>query len=145
MGDKVSKKRHYLQGLKVATSGNAQAFGFSILITVSYGIAAAATPAPSFTEQIAFAIAAVAAFSFLNLLVAYLARGEPGDLHNKRILLVAAATDFVAVGAGVCVAFGVSRVAAGLAAWTLIPFCAGLTYLLVQAIELALARDVDES
>lgn len=36
----------YLHGLGVTVRGNAQAFGFSILITVSYGIVCAASAKP---------------------------------------------------------------------------------------------------
>lgn len=142
----TSHKRRYLQGLKAATSGNAQAFGFSILITVSYGIASVSAPPPTLGEQIGFAMSAVAAFTLLNILVVYLAQGESDDLGNKRVLLVATATDFVAVGAGLGAAAGIDLLLTGLAGWILIPFVAGLVYMLVQAFELALGRmDVDQS
>lgn len=139
------KRRQYLRGLKAAASGNAQAFGFSILITVSYGIAATSGPPPTLGEQIAFAMSAVAAFSLLNVLVAIVARSEPGSLSSKRVLLVATATDFIAVGAGLGAAIGIETAFDGVLAWVLIPFAAGLSYMLVQAIELALGREVDES
>lgn len=112
---------------------------------MSYGIAASSAANPSFAEQIAFALSAVAAFSPLNLVVAYLAGRERGSLRSKRILLVASATNFLAVGAGLCVAFAIGLAVSGFAAWMLIPFGAGLSYMLVQAVELALARDVDET
>ncbi|HLQ86265.1 MAG TPA: hypothetical protein VK110_08960 [Salinisphaeraceae bacterium] len=76
----TNKRKRYLQGLKIAASGNAQAFGFSILITVSYGVAATLGSPPTYGEQIGFAMSAVAAFSLLNVLVAYLAAGGlPGQ------------------------------------------------------------------
>lgn len=139
----VSKKRRYLQGLSIAASGNAQAFGYSILITVSYGIAANANPSPSIGDQLGFAMSAVLAFSLLNILVVYFAGKEPTGVGDKRILLVATATDFVAVGAGLAAAFGIAEILVGLAAWIVIPFVAGLSYMLVQAIEMALGRQVD--
>lgn len=139
-------RRRYLQGLKVAASGNSQAFGFSILITVSYGIVAASTPPPSRAEQIGFALAAVAAFTLLNLAVALLAQGESDAIGSKRVLLVTTATDFLAVGAGVGTAIGLDRLTNGLATWILTPFFAALIYMLVQAFELALGRiDADHS
>ena len=145
MSDYYSNLRDYLHGLKVAASGNAQAFGFSILITVSYGIAARSVQTPSVGEQIAFALSAVAAFSLLNVAVAVLARAESSNLGSKRVLLVATATDFIAVGAGLGVAIAIQSAISGLFAWILIPFCAGLTYMLVQAVELALGREVEKT
>lgn len=142
----TSAQERYLQGLKIAASGNAQAFGYSILITVSYGIASTSRPPPVMGELFAFAMSAVAAFSLLNVVVAWFAGRESGALRSKRALLVATATDFFAVGAGLAAAFGISLTCSGFAAWVLIPFVAGLTYMLVQAIELGLARmDEDPS
>ncbi|HET7267300.1 MAG TPA: hypothetical protein VFJ15_04265 [Oleiagrimonas sp.] len=141
--DPVSKKRRYFEGLSIAASGNAQAFGYSILVTVSYGIASNADPSVSIGDQLAFAMSAVLAFSLLNLLVACFAGGESDSVRDKRILLVATATDFVAVGAGLAAAFGIAETLSGLAAWILIPFVAGLSYMLVQALEMAVGRRAD--
>lgn len=143
--DEINKKHVYLHGLKVAASGNAQAFGFSILITVSYGIASTSAPPPTLGQQFGFAMSAVAAFSLLNVVIAYIARGESSKLQNKSTLLIASATDFIAVGAGLGAAIGVDRLVAGVAAWILIPFVAGLCYMLVQAFEFAVGREVDDA
>lgn len=141
-----SKKRHYLQALDTAASGNAQAFGFSILVTVSYGIISTSAPPPTIGQQFGFAMAAVAAFSLFNVAIAYLARHETSAPESERVVLIATATDFMAVGAGLGVAFGVDFAVNGWAAWILTPFAAGLAYLLVQAVELALGRlDVEQS
>lgn len=93
MNDRANKWQDYLHGLKAAASGNAQAFGFSILITVSYGITATSEPRPFLGDQIAFAMAAVGAFSLFKIVVAILARRESDNLGNKRVLLVATAID----------------------------------------------------
>lgn len=139
----ADQRRDYLHGLKAAASGNARAFGFSILITVSYGITAASEPVPSLAEQFAFAMAAVAAFSMLDVAVAILARGESGHVGSKRVLLISTSTDFIAVGVGLAAALGVESVVSGFAAWILVPFAAGLCYLLVQAAELTVGREAE--
>lgn len=137
--------RIYLEGLKAATSGNAQAFGFSILISVSYGIVSAAESDPSIADQVGFALSAVAAFSLLNVLVAWLARREPVAIRSRAVLLVATATDFLAVGAGLGVVIGGTVIFTGLADWIVSPFVGAAVYLLVQAIELALGHEADQS
>src|SRR5699024_6705005 len=108
-------------------------------------IASTTNPDPSVGEQVAFAMAAVAAFTLLNVAVAVFAQHESDSVGGKRVLLVATATDFIAVGAGLGTAVGVDCLVSGLLAWLLIPFVAGITYMLVQAVELALGRQVDRS
>lgn len=85
--------RLYPHGLNVAVGGNAQAFGFSILITVNYGIVSASSGSPSTGELIGFALSAVAVFSSLNILVASLTETRSGDTETARVVLIATATD----------------------------------------------------
>lgn len=136
---RISWLQLYLHGLGVSVRGNAQAFGFSILITVSYGVVSAASDAPSPLEQMGFALSAVAAFSLLNILVASLRRIGPDDVERSYVLLVATATDFVSVGAGLGVAFAASA-CGGWLPWVLVPFLAGLVYGLVQGLQIAVTR-----
>jgi hypothetical protein len=137
---KLSPSRLYLHGLKSTASGNAHAFGFSILITVSYGVVSAAAATPKPAELFGFALSAIAAFSLLNLAIALLARRPSEELDSARVKLVATATDFIAVGAGVAAAFGSTLVAYGWAVWVLAPWAAGTVYLFVQALEFALGK-----
>ena len=132
--------RRYLAGLDSAASGNAQAFGFSILITVSYGAVSSSHRTPTVLELFGFALAAVAVFSLVNLVTAWLTARHPNRETPRRIVLVATATDFVAVGAGVAAAIGVARACAGWPGWVLPPAAAGLVYALVQALEFAVGR-----
>lgn len=126
----------YLRGLETAVGGNAQAFGFSITVTVTFGVISSSQGAPSQAELLGFALSAVAAFSGLNLLVAHLLGGKRPPAEPSRVVLIATATDILAVGAGVAAAIGTSAVVTGWGAWALAPFCSGLVYVLVQSIEL---------
>lgn len=149
-GDQTRHEKHpskdsswlqmYLHGLNVSVRGNAQAFGFSILITVSYGVVSAASDKPAPLELLGFALSAVAAFSLLNLLDAWLKSIEPDDAERSKILLVATATDFLAVGAGVGAALVITHLVHGWVPWVLVPFVASLAYCLVQALEIGITR-----
>lgn len=130
----------YLHGLGVSVRGNAQAFGFSILITVSYGIVSAASDRPAALELVGFALAAVAAFALMNILVAWLKTIQPDDMERSHVLLVATATDFLAVGAGLGAAFAATALFDGWARWVVAPFAASMAYGLVQALEIAVTR-----
>lgn len=130
------------RGLDASVTGNAQAFGFSITVTVTFGVVTTAEGSPSRLDLLGFAMAAVAAFSLLNLVVAAFRRGDPASETPERALLVGTATDFLAVAAAIGVAMAGTLVVQGWAAWLLAPFLAGLVYVLVQAVELAIGRNV---
>ena len=129
-----------LRGLHESATGNAQAFGFSITITVTFGVCSADQPSASTPELMIFAVSGVAAFSLLNLLVAHLVKTRSDRATSNRVVLIATATDFLAVAAAVGCAIGVRYLAAGLTRWSLAPLAAGLAYVLVQSIELAIGQ-----
>lgn len=139
-GPNRSLGARFLQGLRTSVGGNAQAFGYSITITVTFGVISTAEGQPSQSELLGFALSAVAAFSLLNLLVAHMLGRSQSTSELSKIVLLATATDFLAVGAAVGVAIGIGHAISGWGAWTLAPFCAGLVYVLVQSIELALGQ-----
>lgn len=129
-----------LRGLSSSVTGNAQAFGFSITITVTFGIVDAAEGHPTRLDLLGFALAAVAAISVLNVLVFLLIDHDRHADALQRALLIGTATDFLAVAAAVGVAIGATGLVHGWAAWLLAPFLAGLVYVLVQSLELAVGR-----
>jgi hypothetical protein len=83
-----------------------------------------------------FALAPVAAFSLLNL-VPGAVLDDAGGSGPERVVLVATATDLLAVGDGLAAAVGIGAVLSGWRAWALAPFCAALVYVLFQSVELA--------
>ncbi len=129
--------RRWLRGLNLAVSGNARSFGYSITITVTYGVVSSKEGNPSLPELFGFALAAVAAFSLLNLAVAGLLRREQPSSDPAQVILVATATDFLAVGCAIATAVGVRVLLSGWGAWVLAPFIATLAYVLVQVVEIA--------
>lgn len=140
-GHRHSVAHGLLGGLNASASGNAQSFGFSITVTVTFGLVNAAEGSPSPIDLVGFAMAAVAAFSLLNVLVVALMREHPQSDPGKRVLFIGTATDFLAVGAAVGMAFIVTDLANGWLSWTLTPFISGLVYVVVQSIEFAVGRD----
>ncbi len=130
----------YLHGLDVSVRGNAQAFGFSILITVSYGIVSTSTDKPSSLELVGFALSAVAAFTLLNMLIAYRKSLQADEVEKTSIMLVATATDFLSVSAGLGVVFAATALFHDWVPWIVSPFLMGLAYGLVQALQIAFTR-----
>lgn len=141
MGSGISRRRRLAQGLNASVHGNAQAFGFSITVTVSFGVVSVLQPAPGVLDLFLFAMAAVLAFSLLNLLVVLALRNVDRSSPGERAVLVGTATDFLAVGAAVGAAIGIGHLIDGALAWILTPFVAGGVYVLVQSVELAVGRE----
>ncbi len=122
-------------------TGSAKAFGFSITITVTYGVVNAAQGNPTRWELLGFAMTAVTAFFALNLLVAAVMRHEPDYGTPQRALLIGTSTDFLAAAAAVGAAIGTTVLVTGWPVWLLAPLLAALAYVLVQSVELAVGRD----
>ena len=131
-----------MRGLNTSVGGNSQAFGFSITITVTFGLISSAEGHATLAELFGFAMSAVGAFSLLNLAVAHMLK-DRDPTSARRVVLVATATDFLAVGAGLAAVVGIGFAVSGWAAWVLAPFCAGLVYVLVQSVELSVGQDRD--
>lgn len=95
-------------------------------------------------EMWAFALAAVAAFSLLNLIPGAVAAVKHPGREPNRVVLVATATDFLSVAAGVATTAGAGALLSGWAAWLVGPFLASIVYVLIQALELTVSERVTE-
>ncbi|HEX5347148.1 MAG TPA: hypothetical protein VFW64_08625 [Pseudonocardiaceae bacterium] len=137
---RATRAQLLMRGLNASVTGNAQAFGFSITVTVTFGVISSAQGNPSRPELIGFALSSVAAFSMLNLLVARLVETQGSGSGTTRAMLIGTATDFLAVGAAVGAAIGICYAVGGWVTWILAPFLAGLVYVLVQSVELAVGQ-----
>ena len=137
----VPWRRRLEQGLNASVRGNAQAFGFSITVTVTFGIVSQLEVQPHLIDLFLFAVAGVAAFTLLNLVVVLRRGGALHDGAGERATLIGTATDFLAVGAAVGAAVAVGELLNGTVVWVLAPFAAGVIYVLVQSVELAVGRE----
>lgn len=142
--DAASWSGRLLEGLSMSVGGNSQAFGYSITITLTYGVISVASSHPTMPELFAFGLSAVAAFSLLNLFVALVLRGRSSGSAPSRLVLIATATDFLAVAGAIGAAWLVRRLTDDLWTWILAPLAASLAYMLVQTIELTVGRRGEE-
>ncbi|MGI8456645.1 MAG: hypothetical protein ACR2LI_00825 [Propionibacteriaceae bacterium] len=136
--------RRIEQGLNSSVHGNAQAFGFSITITVTFGVVSRLQPQPQLIDLFGFAMAAVVAFSLLNVVVVLRLRHHDRGETNERGTLLGTATDFLAVGTAIGAAIGLEKLVHGIWAWLLCPFVAAMAYVLVQTVELAFGRQHEQ-
>lgn len=135
----MSSRDAYLRALGAAVTGNTQAFGFSIAITASYGAVSIQQGDPTTIELLCFAVAAVLAFSLLQIGAAALSSDTGPPQERRRVTLVGTSTDFLAVGFAVGAAAGLSSLLDGVPAWALPGFGVSVIYVLVQSVELLAA------
>ncbi len=114
-------------------------FGFSILVTVTFGMVQHVHGSPTVFHIALFAIGAVLSFSLLE---AILSRGfrRPMPQHHTQVLALGTAFNVLSVLAGFAAGWLVARFVPGASAWALSPFVAAVVYLLAESVEAALAE-----
>jgi len=141
-GNRSSLPARYRRGLVTATLNNSSAFGFSILITSSFGLLSHLHGAPGPGQVGLFALGAVLAFSVIEAVVSRGFRRRPRR-QPYNVVLLGTAVDLVSVAAALAVAYGVAALLPATASWGLAPLLAAATYVLVQGADLALAERLE--
>lgn len=130
-------------GRAVSTSvrGNSTAFGFSIMITVSFGMLWHLRGEPTVPEMLLFGAAAALGVALLEgtLTRGFRARAEQAP---PEVRMLGTAMNFVSVSAGVAAALGVGELMDGLPVWPAGAFAAALTYIIAESIEILIAEEV---
>lgn len=132
------------RGLQNSLVDNSTAFGFSITITASFGVLGALHGSADVSEVFGFAIAGALAFTLLQMLATRDFRERP-DAAPRKVVMLGTALNFVSVAAAVGVAALVGLILPAAVAWPLGPFLASVTYVAVEAAELALAARLVDS
>ncbi|MFD0902081.1 hypothetical protein [Actinomadura sediminis] len=129
-------------GLKTAVIDNSAAFGFSIMITSSFGALNKLAGSPSLVDIFGFAMGAAAAFTLLQAVTTEGFRRRPGTGPREVDLLgTALGIVSVALGLGAAVAAGLALPAG--AAWPVGAFVAAMAFTLGQALLLMLAVQLE--
>ncbi|MGI8749655.1 MAG: hypothetical protein ACR2J6_03765 [Thermoleophilaceae bacterium] len=131
------------RGLNQALQGNATAFGYSIVITASFGAVQLQRGQPGYGDLLLFGLGAVLAFSTLEGLLThgFKAALTPG---SNEVIALATALSFVSVGVAITAAHAVASVLSGGAAWFLGALAASLAFVLTESVEFMLAAWVQE-
>lgn len=127
--------------LSTAVSGNATAFGFSVTITVTFGVVEHFRGSPTLLELLLFGIAGALSVGILEGLVTRGFRRRVGAVPSE-VTMLGTSLDVVSVSAGVGAAMLVGALLHGVAAWPAGSFTAAATYMLVQTGEILLAETI---
>jgi hypothetical protein len=114
-------------------------FGFSIMITVSFGVVQSRHGSPSTLELMLYAGGAVMSFTLLEGMLSHGFR-RPMPQHHTRVITLGTALNLVSVLAAVSAALGVAEAVGAATTWALAPFVAGLVFLAFESLEEAVAE-----
>lgn len=126
------------RGVRTALRNNATAYGFSITITVSYGLVSGKTATTSPLETMSFGAGAALGFVVVGVLSVVVF--QSGRVHEGgQVVTISGAVDLLAVVVAVLVAFSLSRIP-GYGAWPATGSGAAAMYLLVGGLDVILAE-----
>ncbi len=114
-------------------------FGFSILVTVTYGVVQGARGTPDTLDLILYATGAVMSFTVLEVVVSRALR-EKMPQHSTRVIARGTALNMLSVLGAVVAALLASRLIGSDVAWAVCPFVAGIVYLALESFEIMLAE-----
>jgi hypothetical protein len=129
----------YERGLRTSVRTNGGPYGYSVMITASFGVLSALVGSPTVGQIFLFLLGAVLAFLVVEAAVSrgfrVRLRGEPSE-----VVALGSSFAFVSVGGGVGIAALAGVVLGPGVAWPFGSLLATVTYLLLVGIELGLAE-----
>jgi len=132
----------YRRGLLTSIRNNAAAYGYSVMITSSYGVLSTGLGSPSVGLTLLFGLGATVAFILVETLSARgLRNRERGERSD--VVALGSALNLLSVGSGIGLAALAPLVLSPQLAWPAGSFLATLVYLLLGGAELAAAERIE--
>lgn len=130
-----------VRGFRSTVGREATTFGFSILVTVVFGVVQRAEGPPDGAQLVLYASGAVLSFTLLE---AVLSRGFTRAMaqHHTEVVALGTAFNVISVLGALASAFGLAAALPPNVAWAVCPFVAGVVYLSLESLETALAEAV---
>ena len=138
-GERYTDSGPVERALATSAMGNSPAFGFSIMITASFGVLATELDRPHVADLFAFGIAAALAVAVIEGLVS---RGFRRRVNSTtpEVAMLGTALNVVSVAVGIAAALLVSQLMDGPLGWGLGAFVAATLYVLVESSEILIAE-----
>ena len=128
----------YARGVRTVLRNNASAYGFSITVTVAYGLVSGTQSTITASKTIAFGLGAAVGFVLVGaIFVAATSRGSLPE--SRQALTISGGVDMLSVGAAIAAAYGLSLLP-GFWAWPSTGGGAVACYLLVSGLDVLIAR-----
>lgn len=138
-GRSSTSDRGLVRSMRSTVGRESTTFGFSIVVTVVFGLAQSAEGPPTTLQVFLYAVGAVMSFTILQGL---LSRGfrRPMPQHATQTMTLGTSLNVLSVVAALAATWGFVRLAGGTVAWIGAPLVAGLVYLLLEGVEEAVAE-----
>ncbi|HAQ60276.1 MAG TPA: hypothetical protein DCR63_08015 [Microbacterium sp.] len=129
------------RAMRSTTGRESTTFGFSILVTVTFGLTQAVEGSPTVPDIFLYATGAVLSFTVLE---GVLSRGfrDPLPQHRTEVLTIGTSLNLLSVIAGMGSGLLIATLFTGGWAWVIAPFAATLVYLLLESAETALGERI---
>lgn len=127
-----------LRGVRMAVRADANAFGYSILITATFGVVNALRPPASPGRIFLFALGATGAFAVAEALSSRFFRVRIRE-ERSEVVLAGTAMAPVSVAVSLASAHGLAALTGGAVSWIVSPAAATLVYVTVTGAQLAVA------
>lgn len=133
----------YRRALQTAVRNNTSAFGFSVVITGTLAAVSSFSGAPDGLDILLFGAGAVASFSLVDAIAS---GGFRRSLTSEppEVIAHAASVSFASVGLGLGTGIGLADLIGGDLVWVVAAFAASVVFLLCAALEMAVARRVED-
>ncbi len=130
-----------VRGMRSTVGRESTTFGFSILVTVTFGVCQVTQGSPDLPRIFLYAAGAVMSFTLLEGILSAGFR-RPMPQHRTQTLALGTSMNILSVLVGLGAATLLSVSFSHLAVWALAPFLAGVGYLLTESLEEALAERI---
>ncbi len=135
----------YVRELRLSLRNNSGAYGYSVMITCVFAMLSAIIAPPGAGQIVVFFLGAIASFAVIETLAT---RGFTRGLDDReatKVIALGSSFNLASIASAVGLAAAVGHVVPTGAAWFLGPFLGSVTYLLVTAAEMSVARRVQEA
>lgn len=133
----------YVRELRLSLRNNSGAFGYSVMITSTMAMLTSIEGSPRPGHVILFLLAAVASFALIEVIAT---RAFTRSLEDETTTVIAlgASLNLLSIAAAVGLAAALGALLPVPLSWLIAPFTASVTYLLGTAVEMAVARRIEE-
>ena len=131
--------RTVVRGMRSTVGRESSTFGFSILVTVTFGLLQTMEGSPDTPRIFLYTVGAVMSFTLLEGILSGGFR-RPMPQHPTRTLALGTSLNVLSVLVGMGAALLLAHWMTRIALWALAPFAAGIGYLVTESIESAVAE-----
>ncbi len=133
----------YARGMLEAVRGNSTAYGYSVVITSTFGVLTALHGAPEVRDVFIFLAGAAGGFTLVEAVASggfrHVERAEPAE-----VVLLGTAFNIVSMASGLGAATVTGYLVDPWPAWLLAPFAGTSVYLVVVGLEMAIAEAAED-